>query len=531
MSSILPLVEKLRELTPEQLADVLANMVASPSGSDLFDLARQLLGRRELESRIRKTRSSELNNIESGKPSKALRESLLATKAVFPEAQELLGELESLPEPRMQLSGSALSAYETMLCITEILFALEQHWFDVMKTGLRAQDAKVVAEKFKWTNQDVQLRFRIAQRARLVGEHEGRWVSTSRGQSWLGLKRKDAWLELANSCWDLPKLALKQGSLIAQLRAEYPLIDLRSLAILEYGSALGLISSEDVLEPLIAGSPAKAALSIEKLLPRPEEKLIVQGDGSLVTPGPLTPTLHRKLDSFADSEDLGLASRFRISALSLSHHLETGGKLSEVKSLLVKASGKELPQPVSYAIRQAEEKFATLQVSSEDITTIVAEDQILLTQIKNERSLYHLDLKPAKNSITTKASKELCYFSLRECGYTAVMVDENARVISPRFTTVAPSEVEEQNELELRAKSLLAEEQKEADPSEISRQLTFALKNKLKVFIAVELPDGSTSKLLLTPLGIAGSRLRGRDEEKQAERTLPIGRIRSVTLS
>lgn len=531
MSSILPLVEKLREYSPSELAAVLGRMVAAPSGSDLFDLSRQLLGRRELESRIRQANAKDLQQLAQGKATAPLRQLLLAGKAVFPEASELLGELESLPTPRMTMAGSALSAYETMLCITEILFALEQHWFDVMKTGLRAQDAKIVAEKFKWTNQDVQLRFRIAQRAKLVAAHEDRWVSTSRGVSWLSQDRQSAWLTLAIACWDLPKIKVEPGNLLSQLQAEYPLRDLRSLGILEFGAALGLINREEALEPLLGGSPQRAATILAKSLPKAEKRLVVQGDMTIVAPGPLDASLHRQLDSFADSEDLGLASRFRISRLSLSHHQETGGKLEDVSKLLTKASGKELPQPIGYAISQAKERFAAITVTAQGMTRVSSKDSILLTQLRNEKSLYHLDFKLSSGELTTKASAELCYFSLRESGYAAVMLSDAGKVVSPRFTAAIKEEVEEQSELELKAQALLNDEQKAADPSEISRQLTFALKNKLKVHVSVEMPDGSQSKLLLTPLGIAGSRLRGRDEEKQAERTLPIGRIRSVTLS
>ncbi|MEL0237747.1 MAG: hypothetical protein VW952_05150, partial [Aquiluna sp.] len=67
MSSILPLVEKLREYSPSELAAVLGRMVAAPTGSDLFDLARQLLGKRELESRLRRASAKDLDQLSQGK--------------------------------------------------------------------------------------------------------------------------------------------------------------------------------------------------------------------------------------------------------------------------------------------------------------------------------------------------------------------------------------------------------------------------------------------------------------------------------
>jgi hypothetical protein len=146
----------------------------------------------------------------------------------------------------------------------------------------------------------------------------------------------------------------------------------------------------------------------------------------------------------------------------------------------------------------------------------------------NEKSLVHLSLKKSAAGLTSPASQEICYFSLRECGYSAVMVNENGKIISPRFA-VQLSEMAESNFL-ARAKNLLSGEQVSADMGEIQRQLRFALKNKLQVTVGIEL-DGEVQKMQLTPLGLGGNRLRGRDEAKQAERTLPLSRIRSVVLS
>ena len=256
--------------------------------------------------------------------------------------------------------------------------------------------------------------------------------------------------------------------------------------------------------------------------------MVVQGDLSIVCPGPIDTELHRKLDSFADSEDLGLACRFRLTPLSISHHLECGGDISEIEKTLVTASKAELPQPVQYLLAETSERYGTLKVLAGSPTQVVSNDAILLTQILNEKSLVHLTLKKSGHNLSSPASQELCYFSLRECGYSAVMVSEAGTVTSPRFSSQASAAVE--SNLLARAKNLLSGEQVSADLGDIQRQLRFALKNKLQVTVGIEL-EGEVQKMLLTPLGVAGNRLRGRDEATQAERTLPLSRIRSVVLS
>mgnify|MGYP006204395481 CR=1 FL=1 len=71
---------------------------------------------------------------------------------------------------------------------------------------------------------------------------------------------------------------------------------------------------------------------------------------------------------------------------------------------------------------------------------------------------------------------------------------------------------------------------KAPSPDDHLRQLQFALKNKLRVGVRVDMPEGVV-EIVMTPLGIAGGRFRGRDVEKEAERTLPLSRIQAVWLS
>ena len=109
------------------------------------------------------------------------------------------------------------------------------------------------------------------------------------------------------------------------------------------------------------------------------------------------------------------------------------------------------------------------------------------------------------------------------------MVDDQGKIISPRFSSPA-AELADQSELLARATALQSGERASADLGDVARQLEFAIKNKLQVSVKIDI-DGTQTELLLTPLGLANNRLRGRDEAKQAERTLPLGRISSVVLS
>lgn len=530
MTAILPLANRLKALPGEELARLLGSLVgSSASCSDLFDLAKLLLSKRELEERIRKLSKKELENLASGKNSAALKAAFLSDSKVFEEAQEVLKQLKPIPLPRLSQPASSLSGYETLLAITEILFALEQHWFEKTRTGLKASDAKLIAEKLKWSTTDLQTRFRLAQHAGLLAEHAGRWVASEKAQRWLELSRSDAYSLLATACWDLPKLNLTESRITDQISIEFPLLDQSRLSLLQFGASLGLLDRDQPRAAMLAGSISSVLRAAIAELPKTQQKLIVQGDLTVVCPGPIDALLQRKLDSFANSEDLGLACRFRLTTLSVSHHLECGGEISEIRQVLELATAGTLPQPVSYLLEETAKRFGSLRVISGNETEVVSEDDILLTQISNERSLAHLSLKKSQGRLTTAASQELCYFSLRDAGYPAVMIDAEGKVISPRFSSPA-AELTNQSELLARATALLSGERASADQGDVARLLEFAIKNKLQVSVKIEI-DGKPTELLLTPLGLANNRLRGRDEAKQAERTLPLARISSVVLS
>jgi hypothetical protein len=160
---------------------------------------------------------------------------------------------------------------------------------------------------------------------------------------------------------------------------------------------------------------------------------------------------------------------------------------------------------------------------------VESSDAILLTQILNENGLAALMLKGDGARLVSRLNPSLVYFNLRDAGYPVIQLDEAGKVIAPRLSQVfiEPAVVDV---FALQAKALLSAEAKAPSPDDHLRQLQFALKNKLKVGVRVDMPEGIV-ELEMTPLGIAGGRFRGRDVVKEAERTLPLSRIQAVWLS
>ena len=534
MSSILELASQLRMQTEAELRLTLQSCLGHGQGcDDYFDLSRVLLSRRELEPKIRALGASDLEALRSLKVTPNLVAANLATEnLVLEEASLLAQELQPAAFKPTKRHGSYLSAYETLLSITELLFACERHWLDVIRAGIRSQDAKEVAQKLKLTPKDVQRKFQLACSAGLIIEHQGRWVASQAGMDWLELGRIEAWEALAASVWDIPDIKFSQASALEQITNDYPLVNLGNLKLLEFGADLGLLDSDTALYSLTLGNPAEAAKDIAKHLPEIQDTLLVQGDLSIVSPGPISTQLHRKLDTFADSEDLGLASRFRITTLSISHALETGMTIDQITDTLSQTADKPLPQPVAYVLEQTKTRFGQLKVLGSPAGTIVeSTDTILITQIANEQSLRGLMLQPiAPGQLASKLSVDLIYFNLRDAGYAAVMFDVSGKIISPRTQVAVEIELAPDDLIDSRVSALMSGERNQMGGDDVLRQLLFAQKNKLMVQISVELQSGEAKQFTLSVLGVAAGRLRGKDQDMDAERTLPISRIQSVLL-
>lgn len=542
MSELIRLATKLRGLSAQQLSNVLVSggYLENPP-HDLFELARSLLTRRQLEPKIRKLSVVDLEKLRAGKSSKNLVQLNLADeKSAFDSAVAISELLEPTKNkkpdfPERGAEKSALASYETLLAITEAIFASERHWLKYMKSGLRAPDAKWISDRVQLSPKEIQDRFNLARIAGLITEENDRWLYTLDAENWLQLDAANRWQILVKNILDLPidYKPKPRVSVFDDLLENYPLLDLSEINFLNFGSALSLLDGgvltgfgEQALK-----SVEKAAASLAKSLPAPANKLIVQADLTITSPGPLSVELHRELDFFAESEDLGIAARFRLSPLSLTHALESGRSLSEIETLLTKLSGKELPQPVTYLFNEVTSKLGSLVVKVEaQGTSVETKDPILLLQISNESALTPLGLrKITETTLSSIADAEVVYFNLREAGYPAIMKDSSGNLVNPRHPAIRTANPERVDALEASEK-LLKSEAVEAAGDEKLRQLQFAMKNKMRVFIKIAMPDGSLVDLELEPLGIAGNRLRGRDVVKQAERTLPLSAIRSIQL-
>jgi hypothetical protein len=526
VTDLLPLAGQLRELDSASLATLIEACGAN-SVSDMLDLAKLLLSRRELERRIRRLNFTELEDLRAGGSNSNWPEHFLGFEKPFPDAVELANQLTPIPLKQLVNNehGPALAAYETLLAITELIFACERRLLTAVRSGLRMPDAKEIGETLKMEPARLQLRFQLALEAGLITTFGTRFAATQAGLAWLEQDNKTRWQWLAHPIWDLPQLSTA-GRLAESVVDQYPLRDPNQIRLLRFSEILGITDQGIPTKQL----SDKSGDWITAQLPKPEDSFLLQGDLSIVTMGPLAPAMHRQLDVVASAEDLGLASRFRLSPQSICHALESGMSVVAIRQFLETNSKGPIPQPVSYLLSDVEQKFGKLTVSASVQGALVfSEDQILLRQILTQASLRPLLFEIRGQALYSRLDQELVYFNLRSQGYLAVMVDEFGAVLSPR-QEITQAEVVGIDYLAL-ANRLISEEAKAPEGDDVMRQLQFALKNKMKVGLRVSYPDGSEKEHLIEPLGVAGGRVRGRDAVKQAEVTLPLSRVIAIWLA
>lgn len=257
----------------------------------------------------------------------------------------------------------------------------------------------------------------------------------------------------------------------------------------------------------------------------------------MIAPGPLPTDLEIALRRFADTEQIGMASTYRMSALSISHGLETGLTEQQIRSWLLELTDKPLPQPVDYLIREAAQRFGRLTVSAGELETkslIKSLDSILLAQIINEAKLKPFAMYAMPDgSIGCRFEPEMVYFGLREAGFSAVRIDTSGNIISPRTPLSTSEQVEAVSTVDADIQRLREQEEKlgsEPDSDDLVRSIQLAIKNKSIIVIGVTTNTGAELEFTLEPIGFANGRLRAKDKKADIERTLPLASITRVSL-
>lgn len=587
MSELLRIAAALRRASDDDLKAVISQRLVNSSGlRDFFDLAESLSQPKSVASTVAglpKLQIAALVAILDGaKPDEVAAERLRRLMLIDRNAdgayalfestalclQALaLETIESQIDPIVtsapaQLEvdrDSGISAFETCQALTELVFDVEQRFIrEVGKKNVGLPDIKRLAQHVRQTNDFAREVYELANHADLIGLANGRWQLGPQALAWLDWQPErrhehlmQIWLRLLgeSSATDLLESirgnqALTTVSLKRELRENYPYADgavsSRISRVVSFAERIGL-SHNGWLSgwalAVLAGDLESAARSANEYLPKPQRKLICQADLSLIAPGPLPTDVEIAVRRFADTEQIGMASTYRMSALSISHGLETGMSEQDIRGWLLELTGKDLPQPVDYLIREAAARFGRLTVGAGELETksvIKSADSILLAQILNESKLRPFAMYALPDgSIGCRFEPEMVYFGLREAGFSAVRVDSSGNIVSPRTPLGTSEQSSTPTTVDADIQRLREQEEKlgsEPDGDDLVRSIQLAIKNKSIIVIGVTTNTGAELEFTLEPIGFANGRLRAKDKKADIERTLPLASITRVSL-
>jgi hypothetical protein len=586
MSELLEVAAALRRMSDEKLQNLITErMVNSSQLVDFFDLAEALTKPSSVSAAIAGLPISQAREIRSlasgGMPNKKVAADLADQMLISPAAEfrpfnstlEALAEFSKINPPSLSTvsivtidappspaqsqvdSDAGIEIFETLQAITELIFDLEHRYVrEVGRKNVGLPDLKRLATHLHKTTEYAKQIYDLANLAGVITLADGRWQLSVGAEDWINWKPENRFTHLAKT-WreilgDASAQELKASfqhqsgviSLNQQLKLTYPFADgsvsskiakLSNLAALMGLASSGWMSSwtNNVLECKYetAGNLAAAKL------PTPQRRLICQADLSLIAPGPLPTEIEITIRRFADTEQIGMASTYRLSALSVSHGLETGLQISEIRNLLLDLSGKPLPQPIEYLLNEAQGRFGRLQIVEDGERTLLkSPDKTLLAEIINEGKLKPFSLIQLEDGeIASRFEPEVLYFGLREVGFVAVRIDEAGKVISPLAVSRKKVDAPQLSSIVSDIRRLREQEEKigsSPDDNDLQRQIQLAIKNKAKATFTVTSNSGDEIEFLLEPIGIANGRLRAKDRKADIERTLPITSITKVTL-
>ncbi|MFC7326461.1 helicase-associated domain-containing protein [Marinactinospora rubrisoli] len=166
------------------------------------------------------------------------------------------------------------------------------------------------------------------------------------------------------------------------------------------------------------GSAAAAVLAPE--LPRPVDRVLIQGDLTAVAPGPLVPELAKELALAADVESTGAATVYRFTDASIRRALDAGRGGAELLDLLERHSSTPLPQPLRYLVADVARRHGRLRIGTASSYLRCDEPAVLDELINDRRTADLLLFRLAPTVVASRATRPILLERLTDLGYHPV---------------------------------------------------------------------------------------------------------------
>ncbi|PPF60863.1 hypothetical protein C5C13_02925 [Clavibacter michiganensis] len=452
------------------------------------------------------------------------------------------------------------SAFRSVVAVAALVDELTREPArELSRGGMSLPDARRLAAALGADLDDVPAYLSLADRATLVGRSDRAWSTTTASAAWSARPTAERWEALA-AAWLEALSPATRGILAERTEASWGagLVDSvlwrfpggsawigeRITAFTRDAGLLG-ISTGDVPSSagraLLTTGPGAAAAALAPHLPAEVDRVYLQHDLTVVSPGPLDPAVESRLLEVADAEGRGLAATYRISTASVTRALASGATADAIRALLAEISLTGVPQPLDYLLDEAAARFGRLRVrpaSPSDAipdarSAIVSDDGPLLATLLVDRDLASLRLVRAGDAVlTSAASPDAVERALAAARLAPVREDAAGHRIAPAPRTAPASATAADSEPDA-ADALVSRVRAADGPDDgvawTTRQLEVAIRARAALRVRVRMPDGREVDHVLEPSSVAGGRLRARDRIADVERTLPLSSVVEIS--
>ena len=477
----------------------------------------------------------------------------------LPSRQELIADPPPTPlapvsqvDARFTDTVAAERAFGTTTAIVELVSELQHESArELARGGIALPDSKRLAASMNVDLDEVAVLLEIASRAGLAALESGRWMPTDSSGPWLLDSSGDRWAALAGAWRDrLPKdiRAILGRSAHATWGERlddyaswlYPAggdwMKERVRVYTRDGEMLGITAHNQPSTPgiaLLADGPAAASPVMAALFPPEVDKVYLQPDLSVVSPGPLEPALDSRLRAMADVEARAIASTYRISTASLYRAMATGETETTVREFLTGISLTGIPQPLSYLITDAAARYGLVRVGvvDGDRSYVRSTDDTLLRTLVVDHGIGSLGLTRAGDRLLSRFDRDLVFWTLAEARYPVAAENAEREVVVLTRKHASRSSTPGTDTTAALIERLRLGSSSDSDVTDkawLSRQIDVAIKGKLALTVTVRMPNGTDVDYQLEPASVGGGRMRARDRKSDIERTLPLANIVSV---
>ena len=269
------------------------------------------------------------------------------------------------------------------------------------------------------------------------------------------------------------------------------------------------------------------------------ERVIIQGDLTAVSPGPLTREVSSTLGVLADRESVGGAGVHRFTADSIRRALDAGWNAESIREWITRHSDTGLPQPLAYLVDDVARRHGAVQVSAVS-AVITVDDPVVAEALLNDVRARPLGLRRLAGGVLGSiAEPEDVVALLRLLGHAPIARDASGEpAVAPtsrraRLTPVPVSDRPPLLDLHRLAEDLVRRENPEvlaASGRRIVDLLTNHQGDDTWFEIDRVLDDGTPATSVARVMGIMSGSVRLQQRAAPAI-TVPLSRIVAVRLS